>query len=144
MELDKIDNILEKYFDAETTLAEEKALKEYFVNGIVKTAHEKYAPMFTHITKAKEEKFTKQIPLQQKKSNTKWFSAAAVALLLLGLYLGNNYIEQKRIEKEQAVYAYQETKKALNLLAQNFNKGKEKVAYLQEFEQAKQKIYNNN
>ncbi|WP_405246237.1 hypothetical protein [Cellulophaga sp. Asnod2-G02] len=144
MELDNIDNILEKYFDAETTIAEEKALKEYFVNGSVKPEHEKYAPMFTHLANAKEEKFTKQIPLQQKKSNAKWFSAAAVAMLLLGLYLGNNYIEQKRIEKEQAAYAYQETKRALNLLAQNFNKGKEKIAYLKEFEQTKQKIYNNN
>ncbi|WP_158973454.1 hypothetical protein [Cellulophaga sp. L1A9] len=144
MELDNIDNILEKYFDAETTIAEERALKEYFVNGSVKPEHEKYAPMFTHLTNAKEEKFTKQIPLQHKKSKTKWFSAAAVAMLLLGLYLGNNYIEQKRIEKEQAAYAYQETKKALNLLAQNFNKGKEKIAYLKEFEQTKQKIYNDN
>ncbi|MBA6316661.1 hypothetical protein [Cellulophaga baltica] len=144
MELDNINNILEKYFDAETTIAEEKALKDYFVNGPIHSEHQQYAPMFTHLTNAKEEKFTKQIPLRQKKSKAKWFSAAAVAMLLLGLYLGNNYIEQKRIEKEQAAYAYQETKRALNLLAQNFNKGKEKIAYLKEFEQTKQKIYNNN
>ncbi|MBO0589812.1 hypothetical protein I2486_00175 [Cellulophaga sp. E16_2] len=144
MELDNINNILEKYFDAETTIAEEKALKEYFVNGAVKPEHEKYVPIFAHLTKAKEEKFTKQIPLKKKKTNTKWFSAAAVAMLLFGLYLGNNYLQQKRIEKEQAAYAYQETKKALNLLAQNFNKGKEKIAYLEEFEQTKQKIYNDN
>ena len=37
-----------------------------------------------------------------------------------------------------------ETKKALNLLAQNLERGTEKVAYLNEFEQTKQKIYNNN
>jgi hypothetical protein len=32
----------------------------------------------------------------------------------------------------------------LTLLASNFSRGTEKVAYLKEFEVAKQKIYNNN
>ena len=40
--------------------------------------------------------------------------------------------------------AYQETKKALSLLATNLGKGTEKVAYLREFEETKQKIYNKN
>ena len=62
-----------------------------------------------------------------------------MVVLSFGLYFGNEYQERK-----QAEYAYNETKKAFELLAENFGKGTEKVAYLQEFEVAKQKIYNNN
>ena len=65
-------------------------------------------------------------------------SVAAVAILTFGIYFGNQYQERK-----QAELAYQETKKAFELLAENFGRGTEKVAYLQEFEAAKQKIYNN-
>ena len=58
---------------------------------------------------------------------------------MFGMYFGNEYQKQKEAE-----YAYNETKKALSLLASNFNRGTKKVAYLNEFENAKQKIYNNN
>tara|TARA_R110000868_G_scaffold175564_1_gene412649 strand:+ start:7665 stop:8099 length:435 start_codon:yes stop_codon:yes gene_type:complete len=143
MELDNIDKIIAKYFEATTTVAEEKTLKAYFSQGDVAPHLEKYAPMFTHFSNAKKEQYTKQLPLKTKKRKPVWMSIAAVAVLLFGMYLGNNYLEEKRLEKEQAEYAYQQTKKALNLLAENFSRGTEKVAYLKEFEQSKRKIYNN-
>lgn len=144
MESDKIEKILEKYFDATTTVAEEKTLRAYFSQSEVAPHLEKYTPMFAHFTNAKKEQFTKQVPLKTKKLKLKWMNIAAVAVLLFGVYIGNRYLEEKRLEKEQAQYAYQQTKKALNLLAENFSRGTEKVAYLKEFEETKQKIYNNN
>ena len=95
--------------------------------------------MFTYFSQAKDERFTKQVPLKPRVSYYKWISIAAVAVMVFGIYFGNDYREQKEAE-----YAYSETKKALNLLAQNLERGTEKVAYLNEFEQTKQKIYNNN
>jgi hypothetical protein len=59
--------------------------------------------------------------------------------MLFGVYFGKEYKERKEAE-----FAYYETKKALDLFAQNFNKGTEKVAYLKQFEKTKQKIYNEN
>ena len=53
---------------------------------------------------------------------------------------GDFYLEQKR-EKEEALAAYLETKEALQLLSGKFNKGIEKVAYLNEFEQTKNQIF---
>ena len=47
------------------------------------------------------------------------------------------------MEQKEAEYAYNETRRALSLLASNLERGTEKVAYLNEFEQAKQKIYKN-
>ena len=139
MELDRIEKLLEKYLEASTSVTEEKELRTYFSQESVPTHLEQYAPMFQYFSLAKEERFTKQVPLKTRRDYFKWASVAAVAVLLFGIYFGNEYQKQKEAE-----FAYNETKKALSLLASNFNRGTEKVAYLNEFENTKQKIYNNN
>lgn len=139
MELGNIEKILEKYFEASTTVAEERTLREYFAQDCVAPHLEQYRPMFNYFSIAKEEKYTKQVPLKPRVNYYKWLSVAAAVVLTFGLYFGKEYQERK-----QAEYAYQETKKAFELLAENFGRGTEKVAYLKEFDQAKEKIYNNN
>jgi len=139
MELDRIEGLLEKYLEASTSIAEEKELRAFFSQESIPARLEQYAPMFQYFSLAKTERFTKQVPLKTKRINFKWVSVAAVAVLVFGMYFGNEYQKQKEID-----YAYNETKKALSLLADNFNRGTEKVAYLNEFENTKQKIYNNN
>ena len=144
MELDNIKKLLEKYFEATTSEAEEKVLKEYFNQENVAPSLEQYTPMFTYFSNAKQERFTKQVPLKPRQNYYKWVSIAAVAVLAFGIYFGTSYQQEKELERQQAEYAYNETKKALDLLADNFGKGTEKVAYLKEFEETKQKIYKNN
>jgi len=139
MELDNIEKLLEKYFEASTTVVEEVQLRDYFSQEKVATHLEQYRPMFNYFSNAKEERYTRQVPLKPRVNYYKWISVAAVAVLTFGIYFGNEYQEKKKAE-----YAYEETKKAFELLAENFNRGTEKVAYLKEFEVAKQKIYNNN
>lgn len=148
MELDKVEKLIEKYFDATTTVAEEEKLREYFSSKNVAAHLEQYAPMFQYFSIAKEERFTRQVPLNSvslgaRKGFYKWASVAAVAVLAFGIYFGNDYRQQKQYEQEQALLAYNQTKKAFALLAENLNKGAEKVAYLNEFQEAKEKIYNN-
>ena len=144
MELDNIEKLLEKYFEATTTVDEERKLREYFSQDDVATHLQQYRPMFNYFSNAKEEKYTKQVPLKPRVNYYKWLSVAAAVVLTFGIYFGSQYQEEQRLEQEKAEYAYEETKKAFELLAENFNKGTEKVAYLKEFEEAKQKIYNNN
>jgi hypothetical protein len=143
MELDNIEKLLEKYFEASTTAAEEEALKVYFSQEKVAPHLEQYAPLFRYFSNAKEERFTKQVSLNPRKSYYKWISVAAVAVLAFGVYFGPDRYRDYQEQKE-AEYAYQETRKALNLLAENFGRGTEKMAYLNQFEETKQKIYNNN
>jgi hypothetical protein len=95
--------------------------------------------MFAYFSTARTERFTGQVPLKTRKNLSRWISVAAVALLIFGIYLGKDYQE-----KQEAEYAYNQTKEALRLLAENLDRGTEKVAYLNEFETTKQKIYNNN
>ena len=140
MELNNIEKLLERYLEATTTVVEEEMLREYFTKEDVPLHLKEYAPMFQYFSIAKEEKFTKKVPLKpRKRSYIKWISVAAVSVLIFGIYFGRSYQEQREAE-----YAYQETKKALSLLAANLGKGTEKVAYLREFEETKQKIYNKN
>ncbi|WP_394971421.1 hypothetical protein [uncultured Croceitalea sp.] len=145
MELDNnIENLLEKYFEATTTVAEEETLRAYFEQESVATHLEQYRPMFGYFSKAKEEQYTKQVPLNtRRKFNYKWISVAAVAVLFLGIYFGPDQYQDYQ-DKKQAELAYQQTKEALNLLAVNFGKGTEKITYLKEFEATTSKIYNDN
>ncbi|MCE2611850.1 hypothetical protein LVD13_02620 [Flavobacteriaceae bacterium D16] len=139
MESVNIEKLLEKYFEATTTAAEEKQLKEYFTQGDIAPHLEQYAPMFSYFSLAKEERFTRQVSLKTRRYIYQWISVAAVAVIALGVFFGRDYQEQKEAE-----FAYLETRKALTLLAENLDRGTQKVAYLNEFEEAKQKIYKNN
>ncbi|MFD2586901.1 hypothetical protein ACFSQJ_08165 [Croceitalea marina] len=145
MELDKnVENLLEKYFEAATTVAEEETLRTYFAQESVATHLEQYRPMFSYFSKAKEEQYTKQVPLNTRRNfNYKWISVAAVAVLFLGIYFGPEKYQDYQ-DRKKAELAYQQTKEALNLLAVNFGKGTEKITYLKEFEATTSKIYNDN
>lgn len=138
MELDNIEKLLEKYFEANTTAAEERELREYFTGDTVAPHLEQYTPLFTYFSAAKEERFTRQVPLKPRTYLYQWISVAAVAVIAFGIYFGRDYQQQKEAE-----FAYEQTRKALGLLAQNLDRGTEKVAYLNEFELTKEKIIKN-
>ena len=151
MESDKIEKLVEKYFEATTTIEEEETLRTYFSKEKIAVELEQYAPMFQYFSSAKKEKFTKQVPLDtianvtKKRFNYKWLSVAAVGLLMFGIYFGTTYSENSsglsKQELAEAKQAEKELKKAMGLLAENFNRGTQKVAYLNQFEEAKQKVY---
>ena len=147
MELDRIEKLLEKYFEAETTVAEEKELRAFFSKGEVPENLEQYIPLFSFTSGAKKEQLSKEIVLEPKTTGGstslyKWMSIAAAVVLMFGVYLGKTYYDEKELEQQQALYAYNETKKALDMLSQNMERGTEKMGYLNEFVVAKQKIYN--
>ncbi|MET3027573.1 hypothetical protein ABXT06_12915 [Flavobacterium sp. UW10123] len=151
MELNKIEEILEKYFQGETSIAEENQLKEYFSSSNVAQHLEQYKPMFGYFSQAKEQKSTYEIPLQTKKRNVAWLSIAASAVVLLGIgtYF---FISEKNdttavaSQTELGTYdnpeeALKATQKALALLSSNVNVGIESVQYIKEYEQSKNKIF---
>lgn len=139
MELDNIEKLIGKYFEARATAAEERILRDYFSGEQVAPELESYRPMFNYFSKAKEERFTRKVPLKTGKPYDKWVSVAAIVILAFGIYFGNNYQERKEAE-----YAYNQTRKALSLLAQNLDRGTDKIGHLNEFEETTQKLYKNN
>jgi hypothetical protein len=142
MELGNIEKLLDKYFEAKTTVAEENLLREYFTGEKVAPHLEQYSPLFGYLSQAKEERFTKQVPLKPRMYHYRWISVAAAVILAFGIFFGPEQYQDYQ-EQKQAEIAYNETRKALSLLASNLERGTTKVAYLNEFEQTKQKIYKN-
>ena len=150
MELNRIEDILEKYFQGETTIAEENQLKEYFSSPNVAQHLEQYKPMFGYFSQVKQQKSTQNIPLKTKKRKVAWISIAAsvVVLLSIGTYF---YVSEKNTapvvaQSELGTYddpeeALAATQKALALLSNNVNVGIESVQYIKEYEQSKNKIF---
>lgn len=151
MELNKIEDILEKYFQGETSIAEENQLKEYFSSPNVAQHLEQYKPMFGYFSQAREQKSTYEIPLQTKKRNVAWLSIAASAVVLLGIgtyFFVSEKNETTAVASQTELGTYDDpeealkaTQKALALLSNNVNVGIESVHYIKEYEQSKNKIF---
>ncbi|PXY44234.1 hypothetical protein [Flavobacterium hydrophilum] len=150
MELNKIENILEKYFQGETSIAEENELKEYFSSPNVAQHLKQYQPIFGYFSQVKEQKMTQEIPLQTKKRKVAWLSIAASIVILLGIgafyYVSDNSTDNVVAKSELGTYdnpeeALAATQKALALLSNNVNVGIESVHYIKEYEQSKNKIF---
>ncbi|MBK5210013.1 MAG: hypothetical protein JJE44_11020 [Flavobacteriaceae bacterium] len=135
MELVNIEKLLEKYLDAETSIAEENELKVYFSGDDVAPHLEEYRALFGYFAASKNERFTKTIQLKSQKRNWKWLSVAASIVLLVSVYTGYQKNQQTKAEK-----IYNETQMAFNILSANLNKGTEAIAELQEFETTTNKI----
>jgi hypothetical protein len=143
MELHNIELLLEKYFQGETSIAEEKELQNYFSSADVAQHLIQYKPLFSYFTQAREEKSTKDVPLQSKKRYVAWLSVAASIVVLLGIgfaWFNNNQPDDLGTYDNPEV-AFRETQKALALLSGNVNKGIESMQYVKDYEAAKNQVF---
>ncbi len=138
-----IEALLDKYFEGETSLQEENVLKEYFTQTDVPQHLEQYQAMFAYFAQNKKEKAPQNIQVKPSKKswNISWLPKVAVVLLLLAIGYAIYPKGISKAEKKEAQIAFLETQKALKLISQNLNKGNVAVAYLDEFEISKKKIF---
>ena len=151
MELDKIERILEKYFDGETSIAEEKELKDYFASSDVAQHLEQYKPLFGYFSQAKQEQYKAVVPLipngrEKRRNIASWISIAAAVVVLLGVgtFTFMNYNDTKSQDLgtyDDPEIAFRETQKALALISEHVNTGIQSAAYINEYEQSKNKIF---
>jgi hypothetical protein len=151
MELNKIEILLEKYFQGETSIAEENELRTYFSSLNVAQHLEQYKPMFGYFPLAKEQMLQQEIPLlpmpRDKKRYVAWLSIAASVVVLLGIgtYVFYNY-DTANEKQDLGTYddpevALRETQKALALLSNHVNVGIESVYYIKEYQDSKELIF---
>ncbi|NRB84761.1 MAG: hypothetical protein HRU49_13485 [Winogradskyella sp.] len=163
MVLNSIEKLIEKYDKAETSLAEEAQLRAYFTSDNVAPHLEHYKPMFVYFAQSQTEQYTKDVPLKPKRTKMyQWISVAAVAVLMLSIFIPNWSGGQKSLadysQEEQQMYL--EAKEALamlsnnfnqgtaslntlNLASENFNVGLEKASHITEFNQSTNKLLKN-
>ncbi|MBG6110781.1 hypothetical protein H4V97_001134 [Flavobacterium sp. CG_23.5] len=155
MELNKIEILVEKYFQGETSIVEENELRTYFSSVDVAQHLEQYKPMFGYLSLAKEQKLRQEIALhaipkfreEGKKRNVAWLSIAASVVVLLGIgtYVFYNY-DNASEKQDLGTYddpevAFRQTQKALDLLSKHVNVGIESVKYVEEYQESKELIF---
>lgn len=147
MELNKIEILLEKYFEGETSIAEETELKTYFLSGNVAPHLKQYGPLFGYFAEEKSKKSNQELILVVQKRKTIWWSIAASVVVLIGVgaytYTTLGTVNET---KELGTYdnpeeAFKATQKALSMLSKNVNVGIEGVQYLQLYQESKEKVF---
>jgi hypothetical protein len=155
MELYKVETLLEKYFEGETTIKDEQELQDYFASPEVAPHLQQYASLFNHFAVAKGQQFKQEIPAfeistvenRNKKRNLVWVSIAASVVVLMGIGTYMFYDSEPVTEsKDLGTYddpelAFKATQKALSLLSNNVNVGIESVQYIEEYQIAKNKVF---
>lgn len=151
MESARIEKLLEKYYEAETTLKEERELKDYFAKADVPAHLSEHKNMFNYFNDSSLETSNRSIKLSSKTIALRWLSVAAMLVFFVSVF---SLYQQNEAEKEEARLAYQETQKALELISKslnkgtgaiaqldNFNKGTSAMAELQAFESTQSKVF---
>ena len=138
MESQKINILLQKYFDAETTIDEENELITYFTSGEVDENLKMYVPIFSGIKELSDEE---EVPSlgddlmnyileseHKEKLRYRWMwqivtgVAASVILVMLAVnfYSSQNQWKDTFTDPKQA---YSEASKTLEFVAGKYNKG---------------------
>ena len=148
MESDRIALLVSKYFEGETSIAEEIELKNYFALSNVAPSLKEYQPMFNCMTSSATQSFEKEIPLKDRKANPRqWLTIAASVVVFVGIGIYTFItITNKEPATELGTFndpqvAYDETQKALSLLSNQVNTGIESVRYVKAYEDTKDKIF---
>lgn len=144
MELVRIQQLLERYFEGTTNLSEENELRDYFTGTHVDPQLQSYVPIFSGFIVAQEETSSRTVELpSQNKSNRffNWGIAASFALFfgIFGVWYFNSSTGLSQ-EEQEALMAYNEARETLLLVSENLNKGTSQIQHLQAFGEGASKI----
>lgn len=124
---DRIESLLEKYWEGDTTLMEEQELK-----SLLKSQYDfEEEKTFFGLTESygQEEPENLSIPKTKiRKINPKWLSWAASVAIFTASFVGWRAYEQKQQERQ----AYEEVMQAFALIQTNFAKGQEQMQLMNE------------
>lgn len=147
MELKIIEQLLEKYLEAETSVAEEGKLKQYFSSGNVAPHLHQYLPLFCYLGEAKKEQRDKPLaltlPVKPKKRKNRvysWITVAASIVLFLVLVLQKEQKVSDFGTYEDPELAMQKTREALEMMSFYMNSGTQDLSYIQEFNDTKNRF----
>ncbi|MDF9796159.1 hypothetical protein OKW21_001422 [Catalinimonas alkaloidigena] len=165
MELQKIEQLLDKYWDGDTSLEEEQILQNFFTEVEVPEHLQGVAILFRKLRtdrqfKTLDDRFDETIIHKIEKSDSAWSFrtllriAAAVTLLLLSVFLVKDYIYDQTGETaevpenlensyEDPKLAYEQTKQALLLISSMMNEGAQHIEKLENFSDAQEKVKEN-
>lgn len=140
--MNRIDELLEKYFAGKSSLSEEKELKAYFNSGNINAKHEMYSPVFMAFEnekavsyQQKETSVVKMVPFRRRLLYTVSGIAAACLLLLSVIRFQNTQddymvLNGKRINDPQKAreFANAKLEKSLSVIHRSLGANKDNAA----------------
>lgn len=159
MDSKKIEELLQRYWDCETSLEEEKQLQEYFRNENVPEQWKETAALFHYFeqqkNKAVNPQFDKSVLTQLKKPKGKVTNlvqtslriAAGVAVLIAAVFFVRQEIRKNDTVVMEDTFddpqkALEETKKALLMISKGFGSAEKQAKKINLINEAQDKIQN--
>ena len=142
MELAKIEALLDSYFKGETSLDQEKTLREYFSSATIAPHLIAYQGLFVGLKNAQKEISKREVRFPQASTTSRrwWLSIAASVVILLGVvglqFSGN----QMTSEEQHALAEFNKSRATLLLMSKGFNKGTQELAVISQFTEIKNRI----
>lgn len=160
MDLHEVERLLEKYWQTETTLEEEQQLREFFATGQVPSSLKSAADLFAFFQAEKEKTLaqnfegavTKQLKARhggKLVSMVGWGNmariAAGIVVVVAATFLIRQEIRKSYPKELQDTYtdpqmAFEETKRALQMISNTFGKAKKEASKMQMLNEAEKKI----
>jgi hypothetical protein len=122
---EKLDILLEKYYKGNTSLAEEKVLRELLSQT---SGYDNEKQFFSGLAAMKRRKPSKKLFPKAKGEIYPWLKVAAVMVLFLGMMW--IFVDQQS-KKEEAL-AYAQVMEAFSLIQEHMEKGAESLEVLQD------------
>ena len=160
MDLHEVERLLEKYWQTETTLEEEQQLREFFATGQVSPSLKSAADLFAFFQSEKEKTLaqnfegavTKQLKARHRGklvTMVGWGNmariAAGIVVVVAATFLIRQEIRKSYPKELQDTYtdpqmAFEETKRALQMISNTFGKAKKEASKMQMLNEAEKKI----
>lgn len=159
MDSEKIDELLNKYWNCETSLEEEQQLQAYFRNSSIPEQYKETAALFQYFDEQKKKSLTDvsfdgsviqkiQAPEQYKLRTLVFNSmriAAGIVVLVLAVWLVRMEIRRSSPREMADTYndpkiAFEETKKALMMISRSFGTAEEQAKKINLFNEAQKGI----
>ncbi|WP_432410275.1 hypothetical protein [Rasiella sp. SM2506] len=142
MELARVQQLLDAYFEGTSTLQEEATLRSYFSGNTVAPQFKEYQPFFAGISATQKEKSIRplSLPVEEKIMSRWWIGMVASLVIAAGVFGFFNQEPSLTTEEKEAIAAFEQTREAFKMMSQNFNEGAEELVYIHNFKEAKNKI----
>jgi hypothetical protein len=159
MDSNRIDELLNKYWNCETSLEEEQELRQYFRGSQVPEQWKETASLFRYFEESKKKSLDDQpfdprllekITVQQKGKGARLLYnsmriAAGIAVLMIAVWFVRKEVRNSTPQEIVDTYddpklAFEETKKALMMISKSFGQAEEQAKKINLFNEAKEEI----
>jgi hypothetical protein len=162
MDSDKIKDLLERYWNCETTLEEEQWLRDFFNSNEVPQSLQQEAQLFQYLKQQQnvklndlnfEQKLKQKLQPKEGKVRSLLMTgmklAAGISVVVASFWLVRQELNKEQPEEVVDTYndpqkAFEETKRALQLISKNFGKAQKASTNINLINEAAEKLQKEN